>query len=104
MSPVRAIVVADDLNRRLSSMPETDTKPQGRKDAAGLFERISERAKANKSLTVVTIVIVAIIMLSLIMALTNSEDSEFLIIILFALVTIGLFSTLGVIFDTLDDK
>ena len=38
------------------------------------------------------------------MALTDSEKSQSLLVVMFVLVTIGLFCTLGVIFDALDDK
>ena len=77
----------------------SDTAP-----GAGLFGRLSDRAKRNKSLTAVSVIIVAVTALSSLMALTDSENSPSLLVVLFVLVTIGLFCTLGVIFDALDDK
>ena len=77
----------------------SDTAP-----GAGLFGRLSGRAKRNKSLTAVSVIIVAVAALSSLMALTDSENSPSLLVVLFVLVTIGLFCTLGVIFDALDDK
>ncbi|MCY4502234.1 MAG: hypothetical protein OXE57_11810 [Alphaproteobacteria bacterium] len=70
----------------------------------GLFERLSRRAKRNKSLTAVLAIIFAVVALSSIMALTDSENSQILLAVMFVLVTAGLFCTLGVIFDALDDK
>ena len=70
----------------------------------GLFERVSRRAKRNKSLTAVLAIIFAVVALSSIMALTDSENSQILLVVMFVLVTAGLFCTLGVIFDALDDK
>ena len=71
---------------------------------AGLLGRLSERAKRNKSLTAVSVIILVVAALSSFMALTGLEDSQSLLVVLFVLVTIGLFCTLGVIFDALDDK
>ena len=71
---------------------------------AGLFGRISDKAKRNKSLTAVLVIVVAVVALSSFMALTDSESSRSLLVVMFVLVTIGLFCTLGVIFDALDDK
>ncbi len=71
---------------------------------AGLLGRFSERAKRNKSLTAVSVIILVVAALSSFMALTGLEDSQSLLVVLFVLVTIGLFCTLGVIFDALDDK
>ena len=71
---------------------------------AGLFTRLSRRAKRNKSLMAVLAIIAAVAALSCFMAVTGSENSRSLIVVLFVLVTVGLFCTLGVIFDALDDR
>ena len=85
-------------------MDKPDTGISNTVPDTGLFGRLSGRAKRNKSLTAVAVVIVAVAALSSLMALTDSEDSPSLLVVLFVLVTIGLFCTLGVIFDALDDK
>ena len=71
---------------------------------AGLFGRLSGRARRNKSLTAVVAIVVAVTILSCFMALADLEDSQSLIVVLFVLVTAGLFCTLGVIFNALDDR
>lgn len=70
----------------------------------GLFGRLFRRARENKFLTVVAIVLVGVAIVSAMMAITDSEDSESLLVVLFVLLTIGLFCTLGVIFDALDEN
>ena len=71
---------------------------------ARFFEWFSGKAKGNKSLTAALAIVAAVVALSIFMAVTGSEKSTSLIVILFVLVTIGLFCTLGIIFNTLDDK
>lgn len=85
-------------------MVETEAKDSGVTPGAGPFGRLVARAKRNKSLTAVLAIITAVAGLASSMALTGSENSEGLLVVLFVLVTIGLFCTLGVIFDALDDK
>ena len=70
----------------------------------GFFEWLSRKAKGNKSLTATLAIVAAVVALSIYMAVTGSEKSTSLIVVLFVLVTIGLFCTLGIIFNTLDDK
>ena len=85
-------------------MDKPGTSICGAAPDASLFARISQRAKRNKSLTAVSVIIMAVLALSSVMALTDLEGSQSLLVIMFVLVTIGLFCTLGVIFDALDDK
>ena len=85
-------------------MDKPETRVSNAASDAGPFGRLSERAKRNKSLTAVLAIIVAVAALSSVMALTDLERSPSLLVVLFVLVTIGLFCTLGVIFDALDDK
>ena len=85
-------------------MDKPETGVSNTASDAGLFGRLSERAKRNKFLTAVSAIIVAVVGLSSIMALTDLENSPSLLVVLFVLVTIGLFCTLGVIFNALDDK
>ena len=46
----------------------------------------------------------AVVVLSIYMAVAGLEKSTSLIVVLFVLVTVGLFCTLGIIFNALDDK
>ena len=85
-------------------MDKPETGISNTASGAGLFGRLSERAKRNKSLTAVSAIVVAVVGLSSLMALTDLENSPSLLVVLFVLVTIGLFCTLGVIFNALDDK
>ena len=85
-------------------MDKPETSVSNTTSDAGLLGRLSGRAKRNKSLTAVSVIIMAVIALSSLMALTDSEHSQSLLVVMFVLVTIGLFCTLGVIFDALDDK
>ena len=85
-------------------MDKPETRVSNAVADAGLFGRLSKRAKRNKYLAAVTVIIVAIIGLSSLMALTGLENSQSLFVVLFVLVTAGLFCTLGVIFDALDDR
>ena len=85
-------------------MDKPETSVSNTTSGAGLLGRLSRRAKRNKSLTAVSVIIMAVIALSSLMALTDSEHSQSLLVVMFVLVTIGLFCTLGVIFDALDDK
>lgn len=76
----------------------------GTSSRAGLFEWFSGKAKSNKSLTATLAIIAAVVALSIYMAVAGLEKSTSLIVVLFVLVTIGLFCTLGIIFNALDDK
>ena len=85
-------------------MDKPETSVSNTVSDAGLLGRLSARAKRNKSLTAVSVIIVAVAGLASLMALTDTEKSQSLLVVMFVLVTIGLFCTLGVIFDALDDK
>lgn len=69
-----------------------------------LFEWFSGKAKGNKSLTAALAIVAAVVALSIYMAVAGLEKSTSLIVVLFVLVTVGLFCTLGIIFNSLDDK
>lgn len=85
-------------------MDKPNTGVSGIESGTGLFGRLSARAKRNKSLTAVIAIVAAITILSSFMALTDSEESQSLLVVLFVLVTVGLFCTLGVIFNALDES
>ena len=83
-------------------MARNETGPAGAGSRAGLFERLSRKAKGNKALTAMLAIVAAVLVLASCMALTGSENSPGLLIALLVLVTAGLFCTLGVIFNALD--
>lgn len=85
-------------------MDNPETRVSNAVSDTGVLERVSRKAKANKSLTAALSIVVCIVIVAVAMALTDSEDSTVMVLILFVLTTIGLFCTLGVIFDALDDK
>ena len=85
-------------------MVRNESRPSGMDPGGGFFEWLSGKAKENKSLTAALAIVAAVVALSIYMAVAGLEKSTSLIVVLFVLVTVGLFCTLGIIFNSLDDK